>query len=142
MVGPDGRALDGLPELSARLARGGALDIFVLHDFTPAGLAYVRRLRELPDILRRRDPVTIIEMGFDQRHRPLLESALWPLDRIPAAQDVRPGAAWPGNRGAQIAALRPALMLAAAGLSLEERAPIRVGRPAKDDDADEGGDSE
>ena len=132
VVGPAGKALDGLPELSVRLARGGPLDLFVLHDYTPAGYAYMRRIRQLPDVVRRRDPVTLIEMGFDQRHRPLLEKALWPLARIHGAMEASPGASWPGQEGAQVAALRPALTLAAAGASVAKRAPMRAA--ARDDD--------
>lgn len=131
VTGPEGKALDGFPELEQRLARPGALDLFVLHDFTPAGAGYLRRLRQLPAIVKRREPVTLIAMGFDERHLPLLESALLPLGKIASSSDASPGTPWRGALGAQVTALKPAAMLAAAGTSLADRAPIRV--PVKDD---------
>jgi hypothetical protein len=143
VTGPDGKAVDGFPELEKRLARAGALDLFVLHDFTPAGFGFMRRVRQLPGVVKRRDPTTLVEMGFDDRHLPLLKRSLLPLARVAGSSDATIKT-WKGGEGAQVTALMPAALLAAAGASLADRAPIRV--PMKDDDDsledNESGDSE
>jgi hypothetical protein len=133
VTGPDGIALDGFPELATRLAKPGALDLFLLHDFTPRGAEFARNVGTVfPALSQRRDQTTLIDMGFDEPHRPLLENALLSLDRIRWSLAAQPGVPWPGSLGARVTAMRPALLLAAAGRSIEERAPMRV--PGKDDD--------
>jgi DNA-directed RNA polymerase subunit RPC12/RpoP len=143
VTGPDGKAVDGFPELEQRLARPGALDVFVLHDLTPAGFGFMRRVRQLSGVVRRRDPATLIKMGFDDRHLPLLKRSLLPLSRIPGSSDATVNT-WKGGEGAQVTALLPAVLLAAAGTSIADRAPIRVPLKERDDGLEdsETGDSE
>ena len=144
VTGPDGKAVDGFPELETRLARPGALEIFVLHDFTPAGFGYMRRVRQLPGVVKRRDPTSIVEMGFDDRHLPLLKRSLLPLSRIAGSSDVTVKT-WKDKEGAQVSALLPAVLLAAAGASLAAHGPIAAPAKKEDDDGvddDEVGDSE
>lgn len=142
VTGPDGKAVDGFPELEQRLARPGLLELFVLHDFTPAGFGFMRRVRQLPGVVKRRDETSLVEMGFDDRNLPLLKRSLVPLARIAGSSDVT-GKPWKSGEGAQVTALLPAALLAAAGASLADKAPIRVpvkkGDDRLDDDA---GDSE
>jgi len=142
VTGPDGKAVDGFPELEKRLARPGALEIFVLHDFTPAGFGFIRRVRQLPGVVKRREPTTLVEMGFDDRHLPMLKRMLLPLARIAGSSDATVKE-WKAREGAQVTALMPAVLLAAAGASLAEHAPIRSPKKEDDEGLDhESGDSE
>ena len=132
VVGPDGQALDLYPGLDARLARGDAIDVFTLHDLTPAGLAFAQRVRSTPGWLGRRDAAAIIDLGLNPVHRPLVKSVMRPLAEISGR--ARGGTGWSGDLGAQITALRPAALLAAVRSSIEERGALRV--PLKKDDSE------
>jgi hypothetical protein len=118
VAGADGAGLDGFPELKQRLERPGKLDIFTLHGLTPAGKGFASRIASLPEVRARREPATLIDMGLGAVH-------------APALKDI----------GTELSAVRPALLLAAAGRSIAERAPMRLGKGKdKDDDEDIHGD--
>jgi DNA-directed RNA polymerase subunit RPC12/RpoP len=126
VTGPDGRAVDGFPELETRLAR-----------------PFMRRVRQLPGVVKRREPTTLVEMGFDDRHLPILKRSLLPLSRIAGSSDATVKD-WKAGEGAQVTALMPAVLLAAAGMSLAEHAPIRPPKKEDDEGLEDGdsGDSE
>jgi DNA-directed RNA polymerase subunit RPC12/RpoP len=135
VLGPGGSLIDLYPGLAERLAQSAA-EVFVLHDFTPEGVAFARTMRELPQWLGRASADKLCFVGLAARHLPYLRPMLRPL----AADASRQGALF-RHGVTELTAVRPALLISALGRSLEDRQPLRLERE-RDETDDVASDSE
>ncbi len=126
VLGPDGYRADLYPGLVARLAREPAIVAFVVHDYTPAGLAFASAARAVPPWPGRGETVTMLDIGLGPAHRAALARSLRPVGAIPGA--AQGPIALPDDLGAELTAVRPAAMLAALATSLETRSPLALAR--------------
>jgi hypothetical protein len=141
VLGPAGYLADLYPGLVERLARGPAVEAFVLHDYTPAGLAFASQIKQqIPAWLGRKENVKLIDVGLISPHREALKHVLRPVHQIAGA--TQGSARMPEDLGTEVTGVRPAVLLSALAVSLKERAPLRLGRDEDRDGGEDEGDSE
>lgn len=123
VIGPNGYLMDLYPGLSDRLVRGPAVDVFVLHDFTPDGVDFARSMSELPRWLGQADRAKLFDVGLITRH--LADSRL--VLRALTKNSARGNALFLDGC-AEITGVRPALLIGALAQSLEDHQPLRFDR--------------
>ncbi|MEE9355996.1 MAG: hypothetical protein V3U75_10450 [Methylococcaceae bacterium] len=104
-------------DMLCRLKKNPNLDIFLLHDFTPAGYAFVDQIRTDPNWFGDRNSASIIDLGLIEDQKYLFES-------LSFEQTNRTTRTKTGKKIAELTIFKPDVLISMCGMAINERVPL------------------